>query len=150
MEGEDTHKRIQDQEKAELQKDLEELIQTFSGDMEKALTIKEEKERLVGKVAKLKIEETQLRDLVDQLKSTRDKLQEEIGKRETEEREMKGEVEHLKDEKAHLKTEQTSSDHKIKNLQKEKAQMSVSLEKTNDLIIKLRHQIQEFDKEIKS
>ena len=148
MEGEETPKNIQ--EKEEIQKDLEELIQTFSGDMEKALAIKHEKEKLVGTVEKLRLEEGQLRDLIEQLKGTRDKLQAEIKKRESQEMELKGEITDLKDEKAQLVTEKKTSTLKIKDLQEEKKKMTVSLGKTNDLIVKLKHQIDEFDKEIKS
>ena len=106
-------------QREEVKKSLEELVETFSGDIEKALAIKNEKDKLADHIEKLKMEEVQLHELVDQLKTTRDTLMEEIKKKETEERELKNELQTTRDERSQLKAEKLSSDVKIRSLEKE-------------------------------
>jgi len=58
-------------------------------------------------------------------------------------------LEDLKDDKAALESDKLTLHEEIKNLKKEKDQLQLSLEKTNDMLIELKTHIAEFDEEIK-
>ena len=134
----------------EIGKDLNDVVDTLTDDVVKALDIKEEKKLLEQQVMKLKEEEGELKSIVTHLKTTRDRLQEELKRREKQEAELQMKINELKEDKAGLESERLMLNEQIKNLVKEKELMKKSLEKTNDLLIKLRHQVSEFDEEIKS
>lgn len=130
-------------------KGLEEVVDTLTEDVVKALDIKEEKAKFKEKIRKLKQQEIQLEEVVSDLKSTREKLQQELRNKEDQISVMQSKIENLKEERADLSSEKVSLQEQIKNLQTEKSDMAVSLEKTTDMLTKLRHQIESFDEEIK-
>jgi chromosome segregation ATPase len=128
---------------------LEGVLSTLSEDVTKALDIKEERKLLETKVRQLKDEEIQLSEVVDHLKKTRDKMQDELKSKEAEEEELQSKVLELKEDKASKESEKLALNQQIKNLRKEKDLAQKSLEKTNDLLISLKHHIAEFDEEIR-
>ncbi len=136
--------------KEEIVKDLEGVVNTLSTDMVTALDIKGEKKRLSEKVKELKMEESHLRELVSDLKTTRNKLKIELQAKGEEEEGLKVKISVLKDDRSALESDKLVLAEQIKNLKKEKEQMNQSLEKTNDVLVKLKHHIQDFDDEIRS
>lgn len=128
---------------------LDGILGTLSEDVVKALNIKEERKLLEQKVRQLKNEEIQLREVVNHLKGTRDKMQTELKKKEREEENLQSKVGALKEDRAGLEADRTMLGQQINNLQKEKTLMQESLEKTNDMLITLKHQIADFDEEIR-
>jgi chromosome segregation ATPase len=124
-------------------------VDTLTEDVVKALDIKEQKKQLVEKIRKLRQQELHLREVVGDLKITRDKLQTELRNKSNEIGSLQTRIENLKDDRAHLASEKVTLQSQIKNLETEKQLMSVSLEKTNDMLTKLRRQIETFDEEIK-
>lgn len=128
---------------------LEGVLNTLSEDVVKALDIKEERKLLETKVRQLRDEEIQLKEVVDHLKKTRDKMQEQLKSKEREEEELKSKVTGLKEEKAGMESEKLTLNQQTRNLRKEKELAQKSLEKTNDLLISLKHHIAEFDEEIR-
>ncbi len=130
-------------------KGLEDIVDTLTEDVVKALDIKEQKKQLSEKIRKLKQQEIHLREVVGELKVTRDKLSEELRKKGEEIGVLQSKIDNLKEDRAHLSSEKVTLSAQIKNLENEKQLMSVSLEKTNDMLTKLRQQIESFDEEIK-
>ncbi len=128
---------------------LEEIVDTLTEDVVKALDIKEQKKQLSEKIRLLKQQELHLREVVGDLKTTRDKLQSELQKKAENISALQSKIENLKDDRAHLASEKITLETQIKNLENEKKLMSVSLEKTNDMLTTLRRQIESFDEEIK-
>lgn len=128
---------------------LEGVLSTLNEDVVKALDIKEERKLLEQKVRQLKNEEIQLREVVDHLKETRNKMQSELKKKEGEEENLQSKVSGLKEDRAGLEADKTMLGSQISNLQKERALMQKSLEKTNDMLVTLKHQIADFDEEIR-
>lgn len=133
----------------EIHRGLEGVLNTLSEDVVKALDIKEERKILDKKVRQLKDQEIQLREVVDHLKKTRDKMQGELKKKEKQEEDLQSKINLMKDDKAELASEKITLNQQIRNLKKEKDMMQHSLEKTNDMLITLKHQIAEFDQEIR-
>jgi chromosome segregation ATPase len=128
---------------------LEGVLSTLTDDVTKALDIKEERKLLEKKVRQLKDEDIQLSEVVDHLRKTRDKMQEEMKAKEDEEQELQSKVLALKEDKAAMESDKLALNQQIKNLRKEKELAQKSLEKTNDLLISLKHHIAEFDEEIR-
>lgn len=128
---------------------LDSVLNTLSEDVTKALDIKEERRILEKKVRQLKDEEIQLSEVVTHLTKTRDKMQDELKSKAQEEEELKSKVLNLKEDKAAMESDKLSLNQQIKNLKKEKEMAQKSLEKTNDLLISLKHHIAEFDEEIR-
>ncbi|MCX6818180.1 MAG: hypothetical protein NTU57_04975 [Candidatus Aenigmarchaeota archaeon] len=128
---------------------LESVLNTLSEDVTKALDIKEERKLLEKKVRQLKDEEIQLSEVVGHLQKTRDKMQDELKSKVQEEEELKSKLMALKEDKAGMESDKLSLNQQIKNLKKEKELAQTSLEKTNDLLISLKHHISEFDEEIR-
>ncbi|MBN1896721.1 MAG: hypothetical protein JW789_03265 [Candidatus Aenigmarchaeota archaeon] len=130
-------------------KGLEDVVDTLTEDVVKALDIKAQRKQLVDKIRKLKQEEMQLKEVVGDLKTTRDKLHGELQKRGEEISILQTKISSLKEDKAHLASERVTLQEQVKNLENEKELMAVSFEKTNDMLVKLRQQIETFDEEIK-
>ncbi|MCD6496470.1 MAG: hypothetical protein J7K54_04310 [Candidatus Aenigmarchaeota archaeon] len=130
-------------------KGLEDVVDTLTEDVVKALDIKEQKKQLTDKIRKLKQEELQLKEVVADLKATRDKLQAELNKKGDEISVLQTKIANLKEDKAHISSEKLALEEQVKALENEKQLMAVSLEKTNDMLIKLRQEIESFDEEIK-
>ncbi len=130
-------------------KGLEGIVDTLTEDVVKALDIKEQRKLLKEKIRKLKQQEIQLREVVGDLKVTRDKLQGELRHKADDIGVLQTKIGNLKEDRAHLASEKVTLGEQIKNLENEKNMMSVSLERTNDMLTKLRHQIESFDEEIK-
>lgn len=128
---------------------LDGVLNTLSEDVTKALDIKEERKLLEKKVRQLKDEEIQLSEVVGHLQKTRDKMQDELKSKTQEEEELKSKVLNLKEDKAAMESDKLSLNQQIKNLKKEKEMAQKSLEKTNDLLISLKHHIAEFDEDIR-
>ncbi|UCD03313.1 MAG: hypothetical protein JSV63_01595 [Candidatus Aenigmatarchaeota archaeon] len=135
--------------KEEHVKGLEDIVDTLTEDVVKALDIKEQKEQLIQKIRKLKQQELQLKEVVGELKITRDRLQTELHRKADEINLLQTRIDNLKEDRAHLASDKVALQEQVKNLENEKALMSVSLTKTNDMLVKLRHQIETFDEEIK-
>ncbi len=135
--------------KEEIHSGLESILGTLTEDVTKALDIKEAKKQLEQKIEQLKREEIQLKDVVSHLKITREKLLEELKRKEKQEEELQSKVFSLKEDRAKLEAEKLALEDEIKNLKKEKEMMQQSLEKTNDMLVRLKHHIEEFDEELK-
>lgn len=133
----------------EIHEGLAGVLDTLSEDVVKALDIKEERRILDKKVRQLRDEEIQLKEVVGHLKVTRDKMQDELKKKGKQEEDLQSKINAMKEDKAELQSERLMLDQQIKNLQREKGMMEKSLEKTNDMLITLKHQIAEFDEEIR-
>ncbi len=128
---------------------LKGVLDTLSEDVVKALDIKEERRLLEKKVRQLRDQEIQLRDVVDHLKTTRDKMQVELKKKGKQEESLQSKINALKEDRAGLQSEKFMLGQQIRSLQREKQIMQKSLERTNDMLITLKHQIAEFDEEIR-
>ena len=128
---------------------LDDVVKTLKSDMIKALDIKEASKNLEETVRKLKDKEESLREVVSKLTTARDALSKELGIQKKKEEELTSRVEDLKDDKAALESDKLTLTNEIKNLKKEKEQMQLSLEKTNDMLMELKTHISEFDEEIK-
>ncbi|MCK5023845.1 MAG: hypothetical protein KAS04_06730 [Candidatus Aenigmarchaeota archaeon] len=133
----------------EIHAGLDDILGTLNEDVVKALNIKEERKLLDQKVRQLKGEEIQLREVVNHLKETRNKMQDELKAKEKQEEGLQSKIGELKEGKAGLEADKTILGQQIGNLQKEKVLMQNSLEKTNDMLITLKHQIADFDEEIR-
>jgi len=134
---------------AKVHEGLDEVLTTLNDDVVKALDIKEERKILEKKVRQLKDEEIQLKEVVDHLKITRDKMQEEMKRKEEEEEELQSKVIALKEDKAAMESDKLALNQQIRNIRKEKEMAEKSLQKTNDMLITLKHQIAQFDQEIR-
>jgi chromosome segregation ATPase len=133
----------------EIDMELDDVVKTLKSDMIKALDIKEESKKLEEKVRKLKDKEIHLNEVVSQLKSTRDKLFQELDKGKVREKNLESKIGDLADDKAALESDKLTLREEIKNLKKEKEQMQLSLEKTNNMLVELKAHIAEFDEEIR-
>jgi chromosome segregation ATPase len=129
---------------------VEKLLGTFSDDMITALDLKDEKKNLLKKINELKREEAHLMDLIQDLESTRDKQALQIKNKEMEEEELKNRVSMLKDEKAGMVSEKIRLNQQINALKGERENLNASLDRTNDLLVRFRHHIEEFDEDLKS
>jgi|GEM_PF-1407857 len=129
---------------------LEKLLGTFSDDMITSLDLKDEKKNLLKKINELKREEIHLQDMVEDLEAARDKQATEMEKKEREEEDLKNRVTVLKDEKAGMESEKITLNQQIDVLKREKEDLNASLERTNDLLIRFRAHIEEFDDELKT
>jgi chromosome segregation ATPase len=134
----------------EIHAGLKGVLDTLSEDVVKALDIKEERRVLEKKVRQLRDQEIQVREVVDHLKKTRDKMQVELKKKEKQEEDLQSKINAMKEDRAALQSEKLVLGQQIKSLQREKEMMQKSLEKTNDMLISLKHQITEFDEEIRA
>ncbi|MBN2043130.1 MAG: hypothetical protein JW754_04975 [Candidatus Aenigmarchaeota archaeon] len=130
--------------------ELESIVNILNSDVIKALDIKEAKKSLEKKVRQLINEEIELKEVVDNLKTTRDKLSSELNNKETEIKDLQDKIGALKNDRSQLESARLVLSEQIKNLKIEKAQMNKSLEKTNDLLVMLKNEITQFDEEIKS
>jgi chromosome segregation ATPase len=128
---------------------LDDVVKTLKSDMIKALDIKEASRNLEDTVRKLKDKEESLREVIVKLTTARDALSKELELQRKKEEELTSRVEDLKDDKAALESDKLTLTNEIKNLKKEKEQMQLSLEKTNDMLMELKTHISEFDEEIK-
>lgn len=136
--------------KDELINDLEGLVDILSSDMITAMDIKNEKKKLLMRIRDLRREEIELNDMVIHLKSARGKLESELDKKEREEEDLKLKLVELKEGKATMETEKFSLEQQVRQLKQEKDDLNESLERTNDILIKLKHHIEQFDETIKS
>jgi len=136
--------------KGELIKELEKLLGTFSDDMITALDIKSEKKSLLKKIRDLKKEELHLKDMVEDLEAARNKQAAELKKKAVKEAELKQKIDQFKEETADMESEKITLNQQIKELKQEREELNASLERTNDLLVRFRHHIQEFDQSIKS
>lgn len=135
--------------KKKIKEDLRDVVGTLTDDIVQALDIKEEKKILQMEVDKLKDEELELKNVIATLKKARDKLQAEVKVKESEEERLKSKIHALKDDKTSLESERTALTAQVNGLERERKFMENSLEKTNDLLMRLRHEIEEFDEEIR-
>ena len=128
---------------------LKGVLNTLNEDVVRALDIKEERKILEKKVRQLRDQEIQLKEVVEHLKTTRNKMQGELKKKEREEEDLQSKINSMKDDKAELQSEKFMLNQQIRNLKREREMMQKSLETTNDMLITLKHQIAEFDQEIR-
>ncbi len=130
--------------------ELENIVNILNSDVIKALDIKQAKKSLEKKVRQLINEEIELKEVVDNLKTTRDKLSSELNNKETAINDLQDKIGALKNDRSQLESERVVLSEQIKNLRLEKNQMNKSLEKTNDLLLMLKNEITQFDEEIKN
>lgn len=142
-------KKVRKRTRKEIDMDLDDVVKTLKSDMIKALNIKEESKKLEEKVRKLKDKEIHFNEVISQLKSTRDKLYEELEKGKGRGKELESKIVDLRDDKAALESDKLTLEEEIKNMKKEKEQMQLSLEKTNNMLVELKAHIAEFDEEIR-
>ena len=131
-------------------KALEGIANTLTSDVVKALDIKNEKAKLLVDIKQLRSERAELKSVVDNLIKTRDKMNAELKMKTEEEQDLRVKIDELKDKNAGLEAEDLSLTNKIKHLNEEADVMKSSLEKTNDLLIRLKHEVKQLDAEIKS
>jgi len=142
-------KKVKKRTRKEIDMDLEDVVKTLKSDMIKALDIKEESKKLEEKVRKLGDKEIHLSEVISQLKSTRNKLYKELERGREREEKLGSKIADLRDDRAALESDKLSLVEEIKNLKKEKEQMQLSLEKTNNMLVELKAHISEFDEEIR-
>lgn len=128
--------------------DLNALVDRFEQQSDKALDIQEEKNKLKDRVKELEKKKEDLEETVNDLKSTKRKLEQGISKKEDEIEEMEDQLEEEHEEKTEAETKQHSLERKVDNLQDEKDNLKQSLEHTEELLMKLRHHVSEFDEQL--
>jgi chromosome segregation ATPase len=131
-------------------KALEGIANTLTSDVVKALDIKNEKARLLVDIKQLRSEKAELKSVVANLVRTRDKMNAELKRKISKEQDLRVKIDELKDKNAGLEAEDLTLENKIKHLNQEADVMKKSLEKTNDLLIRLKHEVKQLDSEIKS
>lgn len=129
-------------------KDLNDLVDKFEQQADKALDIQEDKEKLRQRVRELEKEKKELSETVDDLKTTKRKLESGIKKKESAVEELEDELEEEKEENAELKSEEHTLERKVENLKDEKETLEDSLAHTEDLLRKLKHHADEFEEEL--
>jgi len=131
-------------------KALEGIANTLTGDVVKALDIKNEKAKLLVDIKELRSEKAELKGVVANLIRTRDKMNAELKRKIEKEQDLRVKIDELKDKNAGLEAEDITLENKIKHLNQEADVMKKSLEKTNDLLLRLKHEVKQLDAEIKS
>jgi len=130
--------------------ELEGVVDVLSMDMTTAMDIKKEKENLKDKIRILKKEDGYLRDMVKHLKATKDKLEVELQNKGHEEDSLKDEIKTLKSEKRKESSKNAILQARIDRLAQDKRDLSASLVRMNEIIVKLKRHITDFDQGIKS
>jgi len=131
-------------------KALEGIANTLTSDVVKALDIKNEKAKLLVDIKELRSEKAELKSVVSNLVRTRDRMNTELKRKISKEQDLRVKIEELKEKNAGLEAEDVTLENKIKHLNQEADVMKKSLEKTNDLLIRLKHEVKQLDAEIKS
>jgi chromosome segregation ATPase len=131
-------------------KALEGIANTLTGDVVKALDIKNEKNKLLSDIKELRSEKAELKSVVANLIKTRDKMNAELKRKIEKEQDLRVKIDELKDKNAGLEAEDLTLENKIKHLNEEADVMKKSLEKTNDILLRLKHEVKQLDAEIKS
>jgi chromosome segregation ATPase len=142
--------RMDEKVRMEHIKTLEGIANTLTSDVVKALDIKNEKAKLLVDIKQLRSEKAELRSVVANLIKTRDKMNSELKRKVEAEQDLRVKIDELKDKNAGLEAEDVSLENKIKHLNQEADVMKKSLEKTNDLLLRLKHEVKQLDAEIKS
>jgi chromosome segregation ATPase len=142
--------RMDEKVRMEHIKTLEGIANTLTSDVVKALDIKNEKAKLLVDIKQLRSEKTELRSVVANLIKTRDKMNSELKRKVEAEQDLRVKIDELKDKNAGLEAEDVSLENRIKHLNQEADVMKKSLEKTNDLLLRLKHEVKQLDAEIKS
>jgi chromosome segregation protein len=128
--------------------DLEALVDDFEDDANQAVMIKRERDRLKSRLKQLTHEKEDLEDTVSDLRSTRNELKTAIEEKEDEVEELEDQLHEMKDEKEEVEAEKESLERKVENLKEEKERMAQSLEKTEDLLLKFKHQVDELNEDL--
>ncbi|GEM_PF-5106225 len=131
-------------------KALENIVDTLTTDVVKALDIKEEKKSLLKDIRKLREQKASLQLNVRSLTKTRERLQRNMQKKNKEAANLKSKIRRLKESNADLTSEQVNLETKVKHLTGETVKMQDSLDRTNDLLMKLKYEVKAFDEEIKA
>jgi len=131
-------------------KALESIVDTLTSDVVKALDIKEEKKSLLNDIRKLREQKASLQANVRSLTKTRERLQRNLAQKNKEADGLKSKIRRLKENNADLTSEQVNLETKVKHLTSETTKMQDSLDRTNDLLLKLKYEVKAFDEEIKA
>jgi septal ring factor EnvC (AmiA/AmiB activator) len=130
--------------------ELEGVVDVLSLDMTTAMDIKKEKENLKDKIRILKKEDGYLRDMVKHLKDTKSKLEIELQNKNHEEDSLKDDLKRTRSEKKKESSKNARLQAKVDKLVQDKKDLSASLVRMNDIIVKLKQHITDFDQGIKS
>ncbi len=135
--------------RGEVHKHLKSVVNVLSDDVVTALNIKKEKEDLEDKIRRLHNEEIQLKDVIEHLQVTRDKMQFELKKKAKDEADLQSKVDQLKEDRAGLESDRMVLKTQIMQMKREKQSTEKALEHTNDMLMQLKHHIEAFDREIR-
>jgi len=136
--------------KDQLINELEGVVDVLSMDMSTAMDIKKEKENLKDKIRRLKKEESYLKDMVKHLKATQAKLESELSNKDHEEEKLRYDLKKSRTDKRKTTAKNAALQARVERLVEEKKSLSASLVRMNDIIIKLKSHISDFDQDIKS
>jgi chromosome segregation protein len=129
--------------------ELEGVVDVLSTDMTTAMDIKKEKEELKNQIRALRKEETYLKDIIKKLKNTKDKLGSELQKKDHEESKLKEKLERARTEKRKEYSKNAALEGRVERLLEDKKELNASLIRMNEIIIKLKSHISDFDRDIK-
>lgn len=130
--------------------ELEGVVDVLSMDMTTAMDIKKEKENLKEQIRSLKKEESYLKDMIKHLRGTKDKLETELQKKDHEEDKLREDLKRVKSEKRKTTSRNTTLESRVEKLAADKRELSASLVRMNDIIIKLKQHISDFDHRMSS
>ncbi len=128
--------------------DLQELVDNFEEDANKAVMIKRERDRLKQRLKQLTDEKEELEDTVSDLKSTRRELKNAIEEKQNDVQNLRDKLNNLKDEKEEVAAEKQSLERELDAVQEEKERMNKSLKQTENLLLKFKHQVDELDADL--
>jgi len=140
---------LESQWKSQLE-DLNNLVDHFEEETDQALDIQQQKQKLEEKVKDLREKKADLEETVSDLKTAKNSLEQGLKQKEDEIEDLQSELKEEKDKEAELETEKHSLERKVDNLEEEKQTLKESLSRTEDLLLKFKHQVKEFDQELEA
>lgn len=124
---------------------LRELVERFDEGMDKALSLKREKQRLEDRVRELKAEKSQLHDTVDDLRDTRNTLKQELKEKENRVRDLEAQIKAKKQKDAVSEADMDALESKVELLREENRELRESLDHTTQLFDRLHAQAKELE-----
>lgn len=126
---------------------LRELVDRFDEGMDKALTLKREKERLEDRVRELEAERSELRETVDDLRATRKTLKEELKEKEDRVAELTARIKSKKRSEVASEMDVESLEDEVERLKEENRELRESLDHTENLFDRLHAQAKELEED---
>lgn len=124
---------------------LRELVDRFDEGMDKALTLKREKERLEERVRDLEAERTELKETVEGLRDTRNTLKKKLKEKEDRVAELVAQIKAKKRSEIASGADVDALEDEMERLKEENRELRESLDHTEELFMRLRTQAEEFE-----